>query len=177
MNLRERIRQCLVQRPNCLGVWEGDHCVMKQGINENTWFILSYTVFNSFLSATPLLHQPSNCSLIFSELYCKVKTPFVSELLLNPRLSFMSWCINKVFLPTQAQSLFKFSLVSLVHFPYSHAIWQKDAFSPFYIFLQLDPLCFSCVRFSNFVLYICPRYFHLLQKRLARVFELSTWSL
>lgn len=88
-----------------------------------------------------------------------------------PRPSAVSWDINKVFLSTQAQSLFKSSLVSLVYFPYSHAIWQKGAFSPFCIFLPLDPPHFFCGRFFGFVLCICPRYFHLLFcKNTGRVF-------
>lgn len=128
---------------------------------------------HSLLSVTPLLHQASNCFPMFLELYCN----FEKTTGIVPRLSAVSWDRNKVLLSTQAQSLFKSSLLSLLHFLYSYAIWQKDAFSLFCIFLQLDPSHSSCGRVFGFVR-ICPRYFHLvLQKRQAEGFELSRSSL
>lgn len=138
---------------------------------------LYYVTFNhSFLPLCHITSTPAIQSL--SDIF---RTPLQGQNAISiwiiPKLSFMSSCINKVLLPTQTQSFFKFSLVSLIHFSYSHTIWQKDVFSTFCSSLQFDPPCFSCVRFSDFVLCICPRYFHLLQKRLARVFKPSTRSL
>lgn len=135
---------------------------------------LCYLKFiHSSLSVTPLLRQASNCSPTFLELHCN----FEKTIWIVPRLSAVSWDRNKVLLSAQAQSLFKSSLLSLLHFLYSYAIWQKDAFSPFYMFLQLNLPHSSCGRVSGFVR-ICPRNFQLLlQKRRAEGFELSRSSL
>lgn len=123
MNLRERTRRGLVQIPNCLGVWEVSHCVVKQDMDENMCFILFY--IQSFIPSSLPHHSYTSHPIALWYFQNSTARSKPICIWIIPRLSFMNWCINKIFLPTQAQSLFKFSLVSLVHFPYSDAVWQR----------------------------------------------------
>lgn len=130
---------------------------MKQGKDENKCFVLFY--IQSFTPSSLPSHSYTSHPILSDIFRTLLQDHNTICIWIIPRLSFISWCINKLFLPTQVQSLFKFSLVSLVHFPYSDAVDKRmlsalsAAWPAMFLLCQILWLCplYLSQTFSSFI--------------------------